>query len=106
MKWCLSKYEKNNDEFIWENISSIKELGRIHMSAMESFLKDFENGKMEGRYIAASLPQLPFNGKAFGMALCSHLLFLHSGQHSEEFHLMSIRELCRIAQEVRIFPVL
>ncbi|MBA3016063.1 MAG: SAM-dependent methyltransferase [Proteobacteria bacterium] len=102
----LEQTRKNREEFIWENISSIEELGRIRMSAMESFLKDFEKGKAEGRYIAGSLPHLPFYGKEFGIALCSHLLFLYSKQLSEEFHFASIRELCRVAQEVRIFPLL
>jgi hypothetical protein len=102
----LEQTRKNKDEFVWENISSVEELGLIRMSAMESFLKDFEKGKAEGRYIVGSLPSLPFYDKEFDIALCSHLLFLYSEQLSEEFHFASIRELCRVAQEVRIFPVL
>jgi len=105
-KEVLDQTRKNKDEFIWENISSVEELGRIRMAAMESFLKDFENGKAEGRYIVGSLPELPFNNKEFVIALCSHFLFLYSEQLSEKFHLTSIRELCRVAQEVRIFPIL
>jgi hypothetical protein len=102
----LEQTRKNRDEFIWENISSVEELGRIRMAAMESFLKDFENGKAEGRYIAGSLPKLPFNDKEFGIALCSHFLFLYSEQLSEEFHTAAIKELCRVAPEVRIFSLL
>lgn len=102
----LEQTRMNKDEFLWENISSVEELGHIRMSAMESFLKDFEKGKAEGRYQAGSLPQLPFNDKDFQMALCSHFLFLYSEQLTEEFHLASIRELCRVAREVRIFPIL
>jgi hypothetical protein len=34
------------------------------------------------------------------------LLFLYSGQLGEPFHLVAIREMCRIATEVRIFPLL
>jgi hypothetical protein len=102
----LEQTRRNRDEFIWENISSVEELRRIRMSAMESFLKDFEEGKAEGRYIAGSLPQLLFGDNEFCMALCSHFLFLYSEQLSEEFHFASIKELCRVAQEVRIFPLL
>ncbi len=40
------------------------------------------------------------------MALCSHFLFLYSEQLSEDFHLQSIKELCRTASEARIFPLL
>ena len=102
----LEQTRKNKDEFLWENISSVEELGRIRMAAMASFLKDFAKGKAEGRYQTGSLPQLPFNDKEFDLALCSHFLFLYSEQLSEEFHLASIRELCRVAQEVRVFPIL
>ena len=102
----LEQTRKNKDEFLWENISSVEELGRIRMSAMASFIKDFEKGRAEGRYQTGSLPQLLFNDNEFDIALCSHFLFLYSEQLSEEFHLASIRELCRVAQEVRIFPIL
>jgi hypothetical protein len=102
----LDQTRKNKDEFLWESISSVEELGRMRMSAMETFLMDFEKGKTEGRYQAGSLPHLPFNNREFGIALCSHFLFLYSEQLSEEFHVASIKELCRVAQEARIFPVL
>ena len=42
----------------------------------------------------------------FDLVLCSHLLFLYSEQLSLDFHLQSVQELCRVAQEVRIFPLL
>lgn len=102
----LEQTQANKNEFIWDTISSIEELGRIRMSAMNEFLKDYEKGKKEKRYINASLPQLPFQDKEFNIALCSHFLFLYSEQLSEKFHFESIKELCRVAQTVRIFPVL
>ena len=52
------------------------------------------------------LPSLHFKDGEFDLALCSHLLFLYSEQLSEGFHLSSIQELCRVAKEVRIFPLL
>lgn len=105
-KVVLEQTRKNKDEFLWEDISSVEELGRIRMSAMESFLNDFKKGKAEGRYQTGSLPQLPYKDNEFHIALCSHFLFLYSEQLSEEFHLASIRELCRVAYEVKIFPIL
>lgn len=101
----LEQARKNRDEFIWESISSVEDLGKIRMAAMESFLEDFSIGKAEGRYIAGGLPDLPFRDKEFDIALCSHLLFLYSSQLSLEFHFASIRDLCRTAREVRIFPL-
>ena len=40
------------------------------------------------------------------MALCSHFLFLYSAHFDADFHVAAIRELCRVATELRIFPVL
>jgi len=102
----LAQTRKNRDEFVWDSIASPEELGRIRMSAMEVFLEDFETGKAAGRYKAGRLPRLHFTERAFDLALCSHFLFLYSRQLSEEFHLASITELCRVADEVRIFPLL
>ena len=73
---------------------------------MADFLEDYPRGLEEGRYLDASLPDLPFGDRAFDIALCSHYLFLYSAHLSGEFHLRSIRELCRVAWKVRIFPLL
>ena len=102
----LKQTKKNSAEFIWQTITSVEELGKIRRLAMAEFLKDYTRGKSAGRYLAGSLPHLPFVDHEFDIALCSHLLFLYSEQLSESFHLDSIKELCRVAREVRIFPLL
>jgi len=100
----MSQTRKNSSEFVWKHIKNTEELGRIRMLAMEKFLEDYINEKK--RYIACELPSLPFKDKEFDIALCSHLLFLYSEQLSYKFHIESIKELCRVASEVRIFPLL
>jgi len=91
---------------VWQHISSVEELGRVRMDAMKVFLSDFPAGRKEGRYIEANLPDLPFKDGAFDIALCSHFLFLYSEQLSEDFHIQSVKELCRVSSEARIFPLL
>ena len=54
----------------------------------------------------AELPTLPFPDGTFDLAVCSHLLFLYTNQLGDAFHLAAIREMCRVAAEVRIFPLL
>ena len=76
------------------------------MAAMGQFLSDFDKGKMGNRYLAYSLPELPFEDRSFDLALCSHFLFLYPDQLSVDFHIESIREMIRVAREVRIFPLL
>ena len=102
----LDETRKNAHEFVWETIPSVEELGRTRREAMDDFLDDYLEGLDQERYIDASLPELPFREKEFDLALCSHYLFLYSPHLSLDFHLRSIRELCRVAQEVRIFPLL
>jgi hypothetical protein len=102
----IDQTRRNSDEFVWSSIRSIDELGQVRMAAMEAFLDDYRQGRADGRYVEAELPTLPFADRSFDLALCSHLLFLYSVQLGEEFHRDSLRELCRVAREVRVFPLL
>jgi hypothetical protein len=49
----LGQAQENADEFVWDSIRSVEELGRIRMAAMEAFLRDFDGGKAQGRYLEA-----------------------------------------------------
>ena len=102
----LEQTRRNIDQFVWDGIGSVEELGRLRMQAMEIFLEDYDCGKRQGRYVDAELPALPFPDDSFDLALCSHFLFLYTQHLSESFHRAAILELCRVAPEVRIFPLL
>ncbi|MBP0017115.1 MAG: SAM-dependent methyltransferase [Cyanobacteria bacterium SBLK] len=101
----IEKLEQNGERFVWQDVNSPQHLGELRMAAMDRFLVDLERGIVEQRYIVAELPELPFRDRAFDLALCSHFLFCYSEQLSLEFHLEAIREMCRVAKEVRIFPI-
>ncbi len=101
----MTQMHKNQNDYIWDTIASVEELGRVRMSAMDTFLLDYEAGKNEGRYIAGELPLLPFDNGKFGIALSSHFLFLYSDHLSAEFHLQALQEMLRVAHEVRVFPI-
>lgn len=98
--------QATRDAFVWQDIESPEHLKEVRMAAMQQFLADLPLGIEQGRYITSELPTLPFDNNQFDLALCSHFLFLYSDLFSEEFHLASIQELCRVATEVRIFPLL
>lgn len=102
----ISQTRSEQDRFVWDTIGSVEELARIRMAAMRAFLDDYESGKRDGRYVAAGLPDLPFEDREFDLALSSHLLFLYTEQLSLDFHRAGLLELCRVAREVRIFPLL
>jgi len=94
------------DDFVWQNISSPDALYRIRMKAMHTFLEDYEQGKVQGRYIHEELPTLSFKDKQFDVALSSHFLLLYSTHLDEAFHMEAILEMLRVANEVRIFPII
>jgi hypothetical protein len=102
----LEETRRNADEFVWSSIRSIEDLEAVRMAAMNEFLGDFPAGKEEDRYVDVSLPSLPWLDSSFDLALCSHFLFLYSDQLDLAFHERSIVEMCRVADEVRIFPLL
>ena len=102
----IEQARNNQGNFKWDTIRSVKELGAIRMRAMNEFLSDYPNGLQEGRYRCEQFPSLSFIDQEFELALCSHFLFLYSEQLSEQFHIESIKELCRVAKETRIFPLL
>lgn len=96
----------NANNYVWHNIESPEQMGKIRMEAMKQFLADFPVGLQQGRYVVDELPKLSFSDRQFDLAVCSHLLFTYSDHLAADFHLNSIRELCRVAKEVRIFPLL
>jgi Methyltransferase domain len=97
---------RNSGQFVWDTIQSVEELGSTRMYAMQAFLDDYDLGKRQGRYVDAELPSLTFPDKSFDLAVCSHFLFLYTQHLSKAYHRSAIRELCRVASEVRIFPLL
>lgn len=102
----LAQTRNNAEEFVWDQIPSVEALGRSRKAAMEVFLSDYPSGLREQRYVDGGLPNLRFQTHEFALALCSHFLFLYSENLSLDFHVQSVLELCRVAKEVRIFPLL
>lgn len=102
----MDQVSQNRGDFIWSRFKSLEALGKSRLDAMALFLNDYDEGKESGRYLNASLPSLPFEDESFELALCSHYLFLYSGHINREAHILSVRELCRVAKEVRIYPLL
>jgi hypothetical protein len=102
----ISQVKQSADAFVWADFRDADDLGRHRLSAMRRFLDDYSQGKGDGRYVVGSLPSLPFQDRVFTLALVSHLLFLYSEQFSTEAHIAALVDLVRVADEVRIFPLL
>ena len=101
----VSQVKQNVHRYLWNHFPDPDAQGQARIAAMTRFLKDYEPGRAEGRYIVGSLPTLPFSSGEFDLCLCSHLLFLYSEQLSLDFHLSAMIEQLRVAREVRVFPL-
>ncbi|MBA4115792.1 MAG: SAM-dependent methyltransferase [Rubrobacter sp.] len=98
--------ETNRDRYVWKEIGSPEHMGEVRMAAMRRFLEYFPPGLEKGRYRPDKLPSLGFDDNEFDLALSSHFLFTYSEQLSADFHLAAVEEMCRVANEARIFPLL
>jgi hypothetical protein len=102
----ISQTRAQADRFVWDLFTDPDALALARLHAMRRFLIDYESGTQARRYVPGSLPSLPFADATFSLGLCSHLLFLYSDHLSFEQHIAAVRELLRVAVEVRIFPLL
>ena len=102
----LAQLRVNQEHYRWDFFPTPEIVGEWRMRAMRRFLTDYPPGLRAQRYVDAGLPELPCADNTFALALCSHFLFLYSDHLSLDFHLAAIRELCRVAPEARIFPLL
>jgi hypothetical protein len=101
----MSQGKENIEKYIWGYFRDPDHLGQCRRAGMRKFLADFAVGKQAGRYVTASLPELPFEDGQFSLALVSHFLFLYSDQFDCDFHVAAFEELLRVAGEVRVFPI-
>ena len=88
---------------------------RSKLRALEAFGADFTRGLALGRYVAASLPCLPFPDRHFHRTLSAHLLFTYSdpaeggiladSPFTPAWHLQAAGELMRVTrEELRLYP--
>jgi hypothetical protein len=94
---------RNPDEYVWKFFAGPEMYRASRSRSVELFLADIAG--RPGRYVAAAMPTLPFADRAFDLALSSHLLFSYADRLDRAFHLDGIRELTRVAAEVRLFPL-
>lgn len=95
--------DDHDDRFVWDWYGSRDCRRSLRATALDAFAADFE--RSPSRYLPGELPRLPFPDGAFDLALCSHLLFTWSDVLDEAWHEDALRELLRVAPEVRVFPL-
>lgn len=94
------------DKFNWDRYKNLAELTAARQRGLDAFFTDFELGRQKGRYYPEELNKLSFADASFDIALSAHYLFTIKAELGMDYHLSAIREMARVAKEVRIFPLL
>jgi hypothetical protein len=102
----FSEMRRQESLLRYRHFPSFEAAEQSRRAAAARFLADYEAGFLQGRYVGASLPRLPFADAAFDLVLCAHLLFLYAKKFDYAWHFDACRELVRVsAGDVRIHPV-
>lgn len=83
----------------------LQTLIKTRKKGLELFFEDYEKGKTQARYQTLSQGKLPFEDFSFDIALSAYYLFVESEQENLDFYLTTLKELARVAKEVRLFPL-
>lgn len=96
-------HQSNPDEYVWTYFRDRDHYLESRTRSVELFAAD--RAAHPDNYVTAALPTLPFADQRFDLVLSSHLLFSYADRLDREFHVASLRELCRVGREVRVFPL-
>ena len=91
----------------WMNGNNLSFYGSLdaHKTARKSALADFLADFDHSRYMYAKFPHLRLVENSFDLCLSGHFLFTYDDRFDYEFHLSSILSMSKLANEVRIFPL-
>ena len=103
---ALNKIAKHLDRYVWTTFGSFEDYKKNRENSLNLFFEDYPKGRESGRYLPVLLQDLPFNPLEFELALCTHYLFSNRFEPNLPLHLDIIHQLLRVANEVRIFPLL
>lgn len=102
----VHQVRQHPQNYVWKYHSSLESLRLHRSSVLDNFLADYDCGKSQGRYVRDTFPATKFRDDQFELSVYSHLLFLYTDLLPLEFHIRAALEMCRIAREARIFPLL
>lgn len=96
---------RHADDILQHGKAALGPIFTMWDSNAQRFLADYHVGKEEQRYQQVLMPNLPYKNHQFQLALCSDYVFNRHAQNDCRPEQV-VAELCRVAEEVRIFPLL
>lgn len=101
---AMETLEQAKSNYVWDFYEDVPGLRQHREQALRDCVRDMR--EFPERYVAAVLPELPFDDERFHLVLSAHFLFMYSDRLDYDFHIQTVRELLRVAsEEVRIFPL-
>ncbi|GAB6928219.1 hypothetical protein JCM10914A_22020 [Paenibacillus sp. JCM 10914] len=101
---AMETMEQAKGNYVWDDYGNVDGLSRHRHQALQDCVRDMRESPE--RYVAAVLPELPFEDEQFHLVLSAHFLFMYSDRLDYDFHKQTIKELLRVAsEEIRIFPL-
>lgn len=89
----------------WDFYKSPEGMRRFRERAYRAFLADYRTQR-GARYVAGTLPKLPFADGQFDVTLTSYLLFVYEHHFDYAFHKRSVLEIMRVTRdEARCYPI-
>lgn len=96
----------NPGRFYSATIETPEKYRAFLLDNLKKFFKTYEAEKTEARYSSEALPEIAFDDNAFDLAICPHFVFNSNPNFDTQFQIDCLQELCRVASECRIFPLL
>ncbi|MEN6329763.1 MAG: class I SAM-dependent methyltransferase [Methanobacteriaceae archaeon] len=99
----VKSLEPLKKEFEWSYFQDLADLKEHRRLSCQEFYHDYS--QHPDRYLWGDLTRLPFADGEYDLVLSSHLLFIYDHRLDLEFHILALEEMCRVGQEVRIYPL-
>lgn len=104
LKILVESLSKIENHFKWDFFKNLNELKKHRIQAQNEFIDDYKKFR-NIKYIKSNLNSLPFHDNSFSLTLCSHLLFIYDHRLNYSFHVDVIKEMIRVSNEIRIYPL-
>lgn len=101
----VARLHSNQEHFDFSSFGGIDALIAQRRQGLNEFFADYEQGQEESRYQALVDYRIPRDDFYFDLALSANYLFADLDDQDVNFHLQVIKEMARVAKEVRIFPL-
>lgn len=102
----LKQIQLNQEYYNLKAYGDLKGLIAHRKKGLEQFFSDYPVGLEQGRYRSFDGLPLAYDNYAFNLALVCHHLFVGHDLKDLDEHVAIIKELVRVAGEVRIFPLI